>query len=187
MSELRFDAQASKLTIETTATGMLAKLAHDLSIVARSLRATATVDGQRFSIEVDVPVGELEVDGVRKHGVVDRSTLSSSDKNEIQRKMRDEVLGGGTIVARAEGELPQGALEGTASVALDVTAKVERASRTESVRSKLTLRPSAERVTAEGRFTVHLPALGIAPIKGPLGAFRVNDDIHVDIALVFTR
>lgn len=186
MSELRFDAQASKLTIETTATGMLAKLAHDLSIVARSLRATATVDGQRFTIELDVPVGELEVDGVRKHGVVDRGTLSSSDKSEIQRKMRDEVLGGGTIVARAEGELPAGALEG-AGVTLDVTAKVERGSRTESVRSKLTLKPSVERITAEGRFTVHLPALGIAPIKGPLGAFRVNDDIHVDVALVFTR
>lgn len=186
MSELRFDAQASKLTIETTATGMLAKLAHDLSIVARSLRAQATIEGQRFTIEVDVPVGELEVDGVRKHGVVDRGTLSASDKAEIQRKMRDEVLGGGTIVARAEGTLPEGALEG-AGVSLDVTAKVERASRTESVRSKLSLKPSAERITAEGRFTVHLPALGIAPIKGPLGAFRVNDDIRVDVALVFTR
>jgi hypothetical protein len=187
MSELRFDAQASKLSIETTATGMLAKLAHDLSIVARSLRATTKIEGRRFTIEVDVPVGELEVDGVRKQGVVDRGALSASDKREIQRKMRDEVLGGGTIVARAEGELPAGALEGAASVPLDVTAKVERASRIETVRSKLTLKPSAERVSVEGRFTVHLPALGIAPIKGPLGAFRVNDDIHVDVSLVFTR
>lgn len=181
---LSFEPGESHLTVETRAKGMLAKLAHDLSIGATSLKCEATLDDGRLSLELSVPVAGLRVDGVRKSAHVDKSVLSSSDRSEIERKIREEVLRSSTVVVKTTCDAPSGlAQDGTHEVSAPLT--VELGSAKTEVRTRATVTTAAGRVVARGKATVSMPSLGVAPVKGPLGAFRVDDDIEIVYDLVF--
>ena len=52
MSELRFDPSASTIKIETRAKGMLAKLAHDLSIDVRDPEVSLAHDGDKVTLKL---------------------------------------------------------------------------------------------------------------------------------------
>lgn len=185
-TELSFDAAASRLIVETRAKGMLAKLAHDLSLSAGDLSAKATLDAQKLSVELDVPIASLRVDGVKKGAHVDKSVLSSSDRAEIERKIREEVLKAASVTVKTACEAPTSLLEdGSHEVAAPLTVEVGRG-RTE-VRTRAAIATKGVELVARGKATVSMPSLGLAPVKGPLGAFRVDDDIEIVYELVFKR
>ena len=47
------------------------------------------------------------------------------------------------------------------------------------------LRRVAASAKAQGRVKLDLPSLSITPPKGPLGAFRVDDEVEIDFDLAF--
>lgn len=179
MTVLPIDTAKSHLRIETRAKGMLARLAHDLSIEGRGPKGALEVEGDAFSFALEIPVAALRVVGVRKNGRVETSVLSSGDLADIHRKLRDEVLvGSASLTVSAKGVTPAADAK-DASVELTV-----RAGRGEQrVRTKLALSRDGERITATGMATLSLEALRIPPVKGPLGAFRVDDAIEVHAQL----
>lgn len=182
---LRFDATASKVVIETRAKGMLAKLAHDLSIDAKDVAVTVELEAGSARLELRAPIARLAVDGVLKGGSIDRGALSRSDKDEIERKIRAEVLHGQDVVVTMSGPLAAELVEGKHTV--EASGRVEVGGRSTRVSSRCELGVGAERVTAAGRVKLSLASLGITAPKGPLGAFRVDDEVEVAYSLVFAR
>ncbi len=185
MTTLTFAPAASELTVETKAVGMLAKLAHDLSIVANEVDAAAVVSGDQLEVKVRVPVARLSVRGVRKGGTVDESVLSASDRAEIQRRLREEVIKPAEVVATLTVPASSIAEPGKRTAAAKGT--VEIGARRASVTGNMALDVTDARATAEGRVRVNMPSLGITPPKGPLGAFKVHEDVEIVVRLVFER
>ena len=168
---LLVDTAASSITLRTRAEGLLARLAHDLEIAAPLFRGRVTLDGEAWTAEVGVAVASLRVVGVVHGTELDRAALSSSDRAQIEQKMRQDVFFGGVreVTANAQGTSRTG---GEATIAIG----------TRSQRVPLTLSleaPPGGNITASGRFTLSLEKLGVKPIKGPLGAFRVKDAVEV--------
>jgi hypothetical protein len=181
--KLTFDPAQSSLRIETVAKGMLAKLAHDLSIDATSLEGDVSYENGKAELTLRVRIADLKVHGVRKGGTVDTSVLSSSDRAEIERKVRSEVLKGEAVVAKlsCDASLDPG------KRTVDARGTVTVAGRSTPVTSAVELGVAEDAVTVKGRARVSLPGLGITPPKGPLGAFRVDDDVEVVVTVRLTR
>jgi hypothetical protein len=175
MSVYRIDPATSSLRVETRAKGMLAKLAHDLSIEGAGPTGTCRVEDGRFTLELELPVAALRVAGVRKGARVDTSVLSRGDLEDIHRKLKDEVLAGRSSVAvRATGAAPA---EGARSVRAEVVVRAGRGE--QKLHVDVALEGGGERRVATGVTRVSLEALRIPPVKAPLGAFRVDDAIEI--------
>jgi hypothetical protein len=182
MAVYRIDPAKSSLRVETRAKGMLAKLAHDLSIEGPGPTGTCTIEDGRFTLEMELPVAALRVAGVRKGDRVDTTVLSRSDLDDIHGKLRSEVLAGrSTIGVRATGSAPDGA---RGVVRAEVTVQAGRGEQRQGV--QVTVTEEGDRRIATGSTTVSLEALRIPPVKGPLGAFRVDDAIAISARLELT-
>ncbi len=170
MSKRGLDLQASTVTIRTRATGLLARFAHDLEITAEGFEGSVQIDGDRWVTDLKFPVRRLRTIGSLRDGRVDFSAISASDLAEIERKIRDEVLRGPEVTVHVEGTGPSrgqlrvSAPEGEQQV---------------SVPLSLSERPDGgQRVN--GKIELSLRKLGVPAIKGPLGAFKVSDEIEVE-------
>jgi hypothetical protein len=169
MGERHIDFQASTITIRTRAKGMLSRLAHDLEIDAERFHGEVEVDGDRWRAELRFPSNGLRVVGALRGDRVDRAVLSPSDRGEIERRMRADVLGEGEVTVSARGEGHERA---------DVV--VAARSGKESLSTPITVEQRRDGETVcHGKLTLSLRALGIKEIKGPLGAFRVDDTVEV--------
>jgi hypothetical protein len=103
-SNFHIDAKASTLVVRTRTAGLLGRLAHDLEIAAGELTGRATTDDEAWTAELTVPVQSLRVVGVLHGDRVDETTLSASDRAEIERRIREEVFAGASEAkAHAEG------------------------------------------------------------------------------------
>ncbi|MEZ4437787.1 MAG: hypothetical protein R3B72_01745 [Polyangiaceae bacterium] len=162
------DTQASTITLRTRAKGLLGKLAHDLEIRVRDFDGEVTVDGEAWTATLTIAVADLEVVGALRGNKVDRAVLSSGDRQEIERKIRQEVLVGPKVAItasgsrRSRGEARIAAPKGEQRVFVDIVAED---------------RPGGE-ISCRGDFLLSLKALGVAEIKGPLGAFKVADAVE---------
>lgn len=175
VTDLTFAAD-SRVRIHTFAEGLLSRLAHDLEIEAVVTGTARRDDGDGGTAILHVPLGKMKVVGVLKSGRVDTSVLSESDRQDIVAKMLADVFH-----ARAADEVRIDAtLEGkSAALRLSVpSGKV--------VELRVTVEPIEQggtlRVT--GTTSLRLGALGSNAIKGPMGAFRVKDEIAVHWDLV---
>ena len=168
---LLVDSAAAKITVRTRAEGLLARFAHDLELTGREVSGNVTVDGDAWTANLSVPVAALRVSGVLHGAEVDRSALSASDRAQVEQKMRDDVFFGGAraVTAAAHGTSRTG---GEATIAIG--SRSQRAPVTLSVEA-----PFGGPTRATGRLTVSLAQLGVKPIKGPLGAFRVKDAVEI--------
>lgn len=176
MTELRIDPAASRLAIRTRATGMLARLAHDLEISAAEVRGHARLDGDGagWTAELLVPVSGLSVAGVLHGDRLDPAGLSASDRGDVERKMRDEVLRGTREVR----------VEASGRSRAHAEARVHLHSGAASISSALTTREApGGALTVAGTAHLSLRALGIPEIKGPLGAFKLKDDLEIRFEL----
>lgn len=183
MVAYRFDEKQSSLLVETRAKGMLAKLAHDLSIEVREPAVTLTVTDGKASLELGIDVAKLRVDGVRKGESVDRGVLSSSDRADIEKKIQREVFNTSRISVKLDASSAPAA--GTRNAEIEASGRLEAGRGSTRVSSRVRLEVRADGVVATARAKVSLPSLGIAPPKGPLGAFRVDDDVEIVAKLAF--
>lgn len=166
---LLVDTQMSKITIRTRAAGMLARLAHDLELSAGDFSGRAVRDDTGFSGDLTVAVAGLRVTGQLHGDRVDSAGISNSDRQEIEKKLRDEVFAGvKEIHVRGRG---------TAWNHADVTVETSLG----KMALPITIRGNEEdgRVRVTGRTEVSLAKLGVREIKGPLGAFKVKDAVEV--------
>ncbi|XXY47972.1 hypothetical protein WME91_49010 [Sorangium sp. So ce269] len=170
MNDLNLDPTASRLTIRTRAVGMLARLAHDLEITASELSGRARLDGDAWTAELAVRAAALRVAGVLRGDRLDPEALSAGDRRDIERRLRDEVLGGTELVdVRASG---------TARDRADVRVKI--ASGSAALAARLSSRDRGEgAIGVTGSCQLSLAALGVREVKGPLGAFKVRDEIEI--------
>ena len=166
MAEYVIDSARSRIHIRTFAEGLMARLAHDLVLVATSVAGTS--DGEAKA-HLEIPLAAIAVAGVQaKDGSIDTRTLSASDHRAILAKMHADVFrAGGVIVVdadRAEARLrfPNG--------------------RTVETRWRMDRR-EGERIV--GELALSLEAMGSLVVKGPMNAFRVKDRVVVAFDLVF--
>jgi hypothetical protein len=154
--------------------GMLARLAHDLEIAASELRGHARLEGDTWTAELQVPVAGLRVAGTLHGDRLDTSALSAADRRDIARRMHQEVLGGTAVV--------QVRASGAARDRADV--RVELASGSASLAVRLATRDKGDgAVEVSGSCQLSLAALRIREVKGPLGAFKIRDELEVAFEL----
>jgi hypothetical protein len=164
------DLGASRLLIHTSATGLLARFAHDLEIEATKPDLDARVEGKRWKATLRAPVAGMRVVGVRKGEKVREDVLSHSDQDEIHRRLREQVLVAmDTVRVEAHGDAPE---QGEATVIL------ARGRQTVRLSSRVETNHGAG-TTISGRCKLSLSKLGVPEVKGPLGAFRVFDEVEI--------
>lgn len=166
MAEYVIDSARSSIHIRTFAEGLMARLAHDLVLVATSVAGTS--DGAAKA-HLEIPVAGLAVAGVLgKDGAIDTRTLSASDHRAILEKMRADVFrGDGLVVVDADREV--------ARLTFPNGRTVETPWRAE--------REEGQRVV--GELSLSLEAIGSNVVRGPMNAFRVKDRVVVAFDLVF--
>lgn len=166
---LSLDASASKIVIRTRAAGMLARLAHDLEIVAKNIEGHGTRTGDDFSGEIVIGVSGLHVAGQLHGDRMDATGISSSDRQDIEKKLREEVFPGiKEIIVRGRG---------TTWDRVDIAVETRQGKMTSSVIMRKT--EEGDRIRLTGRTELSLARLGVREIKGPLGAFKVKDAVEV--------
>ncbi len=166
----RLDVAASRVAIRTEATGLLARLAHDLELVAEGFTADLEVAGDSWSATLRFPIKGIRVEGVVRSGRVVRSVLSEKDCAEIIERIETKALKGtDTITVRLRGPSRE---QGEATVA------VRTGQQTVALQPKA-LEASAGTVEVSGTCQLSLKALRVPEIKGPLGAFKVHDGVEI--------
>lgn len=171
MARYSLDTARTRVTVRTVAQGLFSPLAHDLELDSRGWTGTAEVEGEKWEAKLEAPVAELHVAGVVKRGRVHDDVLSAKDKDEIERKMRHEVLAPLATV-KLEGENGRLKLKGPSRSA-ELTPQLSRTDASDGA------------ITLDGRVELSLKALGIPEVKGPLGAFKVGDAVQVTFRAVF--
>jgi hypothetical protein len=167
------DAASSSILIHTFAEGLFSRLAHDLEIAAHDVVGTADVTTEHSAAAttaaLTMPVAGLSVVGVVKNGKLDTSALSLRDRSDIEDKIKHGVLAGAANVAIVVSVSNE-------SARIDLTTAHDQRS---NVTCAVTTRVGKESAEARGRCDLSLRALGIAAVRGPLGAFRLSDRIEV--------
>ncbi|MEJ7735172.1 MAG: hypothetical protein WKG00_39045 [Polyangiaceae bacterium] len=167
-----FDLTASSLRIRTRASGLLARLAHDLELRATVLEGSVEEEPGSWTTDLRAAVSGLRVAGTLHGDRLDPAALSASDRAEIERKLRDEVLRVAEVRVRATGR-------DRASAEVQVIA-----ARTAQTRASLSVREvAAGELQVVAALPLSLRALGVAEVKGPLGAFKVDDTVQVLVDL----
>lgn len=169
------DSSRTEIVIHTYAEGLLSRLAHDLELVVREVSGHARL-GDLSTAEIEVSVPSIQVVGALRDGKVDPSLLSVNHCREIERQLHEEVL------VSAHKIRVSVRMEGTQAW-LTITVPTGSA----SFGSSVTVKPNLDNSVIEthGLLEVSLQALGIAPVRGPLGAFRVSDRVTVLFRSVF--
>jgi hypothetical protein len=172
---LVFDSDKSKIRIRTFAEGLLARLAHDLELVATKTSG----HGTRASATVEVDIHAIDVAGVlEKDGRVDDRGLSPSDKHDCLDKMRREVFRAkpGDVVrveATLDGKRARLAITTPNGRTVERSAGVD-------VRDE-----DGGGVRVKGKVEISLASIGSERVKGPMNAFRVKDIVEVHFDAVF--
>jgi len=179
--KLAVDPEKSRVRIRTFAEGLFSRLAHDLELVCHGVEGTAErVSAEKASVNLEVPIANIEIAGTLKHGRVDPSGLSPSDRDDALRKMRREVF-------HAKDGAP-------AAVRVEATLEDDKARvrvvppNGRAVERSVPVRIEPEReggARASGTFDLSLDAIGSDPVKGPMNAFRVKDSVEVLFDVVF--
>lgn len=177
MASYSIEPHATRVHIYTFAEGLFAKFAHDLALNAvPSGGGVSTNEGATVALSFDV--NNITVLGVRRREFVDAEVLRFEEKDEIERRIRTEFFPAKekNHFIDVEGELKNGRAlftfttpEGRKThLAADVKAGI-----------------GEETALITGLCKLSLSSLGIGPIKGPLGAFKVKDEVHIDFHAVF--
>ncbi len=174
MDAFALDLTRSAVTLRTRAKGLLSALAHDLELSGSFARGSVKRDGDRWEGELAVAPSALKVVGPIKGGATVRDGLPAWEVREIERRIVEEVFGGvSEIVVRVRGT--------TSSPEIDVVAKREGRAKV-----KVGLRDDGGSIAVNATGAVSMKSVGLAEVKGPLGAFTVKDDVEVSADIVLT-
>lgn len=181
MSRYTLDPATSSIQVFTYAEGLFARLAHDLRLTVRNASFSADRESPTSAkVSGSVPLSGIQVDGVMKKGTLHEDVLSTKDKAEILEKMRSEVFAGAAANAEIHlegtltGDTFRVMLTGPDGRTASVTGTVTEASRSEG----------SENVS--GALDVSVHEIAGHDVKGPLGAFRISDRVHVKFDANFT-
>ena len=178
MTDLVLDASKSLVRIHTFAEGLLARLAHDLELVAGDLSGTATSEGAAGTASIEAPLRGLTVGGiVAKDGHIDERGLSANERKDCIAKMHHDVF----HATPDEAVRLEVKLDGD-SARVRVVPPHGRAVET-VVRA--VVKAEGEALRATGSFEISLAAIGSDVVKGPMNAFRVKDKVKVTFDVVF--
>ena len=180
MTKLVLSPDKSRVRIRTFAEGLFSRLAHDLELVCRDLSGNAErADDGSGTATLEIPIARIDVSGTLKDGRVDPGGLSSSDRNDCLAKMRKDVFhasGDRGAVVRVEASVASGRARiriippNGRTLERDVSVRLEH--------------EADNGARASGSTAISLEALGSAPVKGPMNAFRMKDQVEVHFELV---
>lgn len=163
--------ESGRLLIKTGRSGLGRKVGHDLTIEVTRWSGEATVDPDDPS--ASSVIAEIEVDSFEvREGVGGVKPLTSSDRAEIVKNIRDKVL--------HVGEHPTITFRSTS---------VEGTPESFTVEGDLTIRGVTEPVTVRGRVsgdrltgsaTVVQSRWGIKPYSAMLGQLKVADPVEIE-------
>ena len=176
------DPSRSSLRVLTYAEGLFARLAHDLELRIHEADVHVSHETEKPHVVAHVPLASLRVEGVIKNGVLRTDVLSEKDHQEILTKMRGDVFDGAGPSERLTLEATLDGTQVTGSLRLPSGKRVPLVFTVESM-------PSTElEAHVKGSFDLSVKQVAGAEIKGPLGAFRISDRVHVsiDVHLVAT-
>lgn len=171
------DAHASRVHIYTFAEGLFAKFAHDLALnAAPAGKGVSTSEGATVALSFDV--NDITVLGVRRKEFVDTEVLQLEEKLEIERRIRTEFF-----PAKEKNHFIdiEGQLKNGRAVFTFTTPQGRKTHLSADVKAGI----GEETALITGLCKLSLSSLGIGPIKGPLGAFKVKDEVHIDFHAVF--
>jgi hypothetical protein len=166
----RLASEASTVTVRTGTEGLFARMAHRLELVARPADGWGERAGEVVRGGLRVRSSDLHVTGALRGDRVDVHVLAAADVSAIDARVAAELFGG-VVTFEIEVDARIGAAGGTASVSS------ARGKASSTVRLTVEEEGESLRVTAEARLS--LRALGAGPVSGPLGAFRVADELEV--------
>ena len=152
----------------------MARLAHDLQLRVAHFDGQLHIEqeSERWSATLRIGVDDLLVEGVLRGRRLDTGGLSDRDRRLIASKIKRDVLPGAEVLVRVNGDDRH---QGQGVV------KVPRG------QQRITFRLSQRADEAlQGSVMLSLARLGIPPIKGPLGAFRVADEVEVLFVVAWT-
>ena len=170
---MRIVPDASRVTIETRARGLLAAAAHDLRIDA-PIAEGESPDGKRAAARFEV--AKMKVAASRRHGTSAWHDPNERDARDIEERIRAEAFEGVREVV-VEATL---AGEGRATI----TTRARRAQRVE-----LPVRVERDGATTRVSGSCHLSldALGTGKIHVPLGAIKLEDRVTVSFEITFSN
>lgn len=112
--------------------------------------------------------------GALKKGRVDEGVLSVGDRFEIDRRIREELLAGEVrVTATRQGR----------DLELAVVAPRGR----QSVRATAAITERDGSLDVRCELSLSMKALGVGPVKGPMGVFRVKDEVTALVSLRFSE
>jgi polyisoprenoid-binding protein YceI len=156
-----------KLLLKTGVEGPGAKMAHSLTIEVTNWSASATVaeDPSQSSLRLSADIPSFEV----REGRGGVKPLSDNDRAEIKKTIANKILGSGKVEFQSNSVSVNG---NTATVSGTVTVNGKSA--------PVTVNLTETGGAISGRTAVTQTALDIKPFKGPLGAFRLSDQVQVE-------
>jgi hypothetical protein len=166
---VRIDKESSRVVVRTHAEGMFAKLAKDLEIAFPVEEASIEGTKEDGKSELRFRLDAAKVLGIVKDGVLDASGLSQGDRSDVLDKMRD------AFDAKRNGEIKVTTVvkDGRA----DITVAAPGGHANEGSRLDVIEEEGGLRV--RGTVEISMSRLGLKPVKGPLGAFRLKDRVSV--------
>lgn len=174
----------SALLVWTYKDGLLAKMAHDLSIRATRLRADVALDGRHVSVDVAVPVSGLRVQGQVKDGRI--MALEDKDQRKIEENLAGkDVLDAGRypeVCFSGEGLLPEA---GAGATRVEGRLTIHGESRPLAV--DVELREVRDRWVVAGEVRLRQTDFGVRPYSALFGALKVQDEVRVTWELAYQR
>lgn len=173
------DPKGSTFTVRAFATGMLSALAHSPTIAIPD-----------FAGEVSFASGTVEDASVRllaqAASLAVTDDISNKDRQEIERRMHDEVLEAGgfpeIIYDCPRASAVQKTGEGVYSVSLNGALTLHGVMRNQAVAARVTLK--GDLLRAAGEVSVRLSDFEIRPVSAAGGTIKLKDELKLsfDIA-----
>lgn len=159
-----------EIFVDTSREGMLALLGHDLRLTAHAFELSANAG----AISATVELASLRVIGSTKQGRLDPSAPSTSERAEIEQRMRDEILDVARYpMCKLTGQVRRGEPGFLLSGTLELRGRAQPL--------QVTLREQAGAL--EGSFIITPSHHGVAPFRALGGALRIADRVAVRVSL----
>jgi polyisoprenoid-binding protein YceI len=173
----RFASDLSRFTVQAHAAGLLSFLGHSPTFVIRELSGTVEFEDDliaKMKLELTVGAGSLAV----------TDDLKSSDRREIEDRMRAEVLETGAfpqVIFHGAAADAEKLATGRYRMVLDGTLTLHGVSRPYRGAAELTIFPDGLRLM--GATALRMSEFGIAPVTALGGSLRLKDEVNFDFDL----
>jgi polyisoprenoid-binding protein YceI len=172
------DLRTSRLTIRAFAGGMLSALGHNPVFAVRDYSGEVRLDpetGDGAALSLKIKAASLEV----------TNDLSSKDRQEIERVMRDEVLETDRfpeITYDCPSATTKRTADGQFEAVLDGSLTLHGVTRRQSIAARIIASPTTLR--AFGEFTISQQEFDIKPVSVAGGSLKVKDELKCAFDIV---